>query len=439
MVALMLGGVAQPVSSAADGSLTLGQALEYARKHSPQLRGAEAAVDAAHGQQWETLGEFLPQMHWNMQFTRNSKAPLGSLAGGGGSGIRPSFTSQEFYSDSLAISQKVFTWKMAPALRASQANVRRTVEDRMAAENDLTHDATTAFYGLLYARQTVVIAERAESVARTTHETSEKLYKEGKASSFDVSRAKVRWVNSRTDVIRARNGLRLARERLAVLLGWNDAGALEIQGSLERPPAAIDLAGSLDRAEKDRPELVSIRAQQTLLRSNVEVARSFLIPSVSAGFSYQFEDPSLTSSPDYKAWAATATLAVPLFDGLTSYGRLSAARAQVRRSQAAEQQIREAIDLEVRQAVLSLGEAGERIEAQRENVSTAKENLRIAQERFRLGLLSLLDLKDAELTLTQAETAHAEALFHYQLAATDLEHAMGGPIEPGRESTPKGD
>ena len=63
--------------------------------------------------------------------------------------------------------------------------------------------------------------------------------------------------------------------------------------------------------------------------------------------------------------------------------------------------------------------------AQRENVNTAQENLRIATERYKLGLLSQLELKDAELSLTEAETNYQRALYDYSVSLAQLEKAQG--------------
>ena len=83
--------------------------------------------------------------------------------------------------------------------------------------------------------------------------------------------------------------------------------------------------------------------------------------------------------------------------------------------------------MEVKRAFLGLTDALERLPAQKENMETAQENLRIAQERYALGLLSQLELKDAELSLTQAQTLYAKALFEYNVARAALNRAVGEP------------
>ena len=58
-------------------------------------------------------------------------------------------------------------------------------------------------------------------------------------------------------------------------------------------------------------------------------------------------------------------------------------------------------------------------------INTAQENLRIATERYKLGLLSQLELKDAELSLIEAETSYSRALYDYSVGLAALEKAQG--------------
>src|SRR5574341_722613 len=109
----------------------------------------------------------------------------------------------------------------------------------------------------------------------------------------------------------------------------------------------------------------------------------------------------------------------------TAKGRIKAAKASLERVKDSREQLQDLIDLEVRQAFLTFQAAKDRILAQKENVSTAQENLRSATDRYKLGLLSQLELKDAELSLTEAETNYQRALYDYSIGLAQLEKAQG--------------
>ncbi len=91
--------------------------------------------------------------------------------------------------------------------------------------------------------------------------------------------------------------------------------------------------------------------------------------------------------------------------------------------------IRDAVELEVRQAVLMLTEAKESLFSQEKNIEQAKESLRIAQLNLSEGMATTLDVISAEAAYSQAQTNYAQALFDYSVALSQLEKAVGSEIQ----------
>jgi outer membrane protein len=411
---------------------TLDGCLRYARENSPRIRAAREAVKAAAGQRLMLVSEFMPRLYWNNTYTRNSLAPLGTFGSAFSSitsSLPPSLYSQDFYDSAVSVSATLFSFRMYPTFKGARANVKRASADLKRALNDLTLDVKKAYFGALFAKENLRITQAAEAVAKENYDTSENLYREGKNSHFDVSRAKVEWINSKTERIAAQNRFRIALEALRTVLSLPKEQALEVGGSFPEEVAEEDLDGLLSRALRDRPELEELRQMKTAGESGVQTARGGYFPSLNAAYTYTWEGvrPVADSGDYYKTWTALATLSIPIFDGSMSRGRLASAKAELEEVRASWEGETEGIVLEVRQAYFSLDDARERLAAQKENVETAKENLRIAQERYALGLLPQLDLKDAELSLIQAETQKALALFDYNIARSALDRAVGLP------------
>jgi cell division protein FtsI/penicillin-binding protein 2 len=58
-------------------------------------------------------------------------------------------------------------------------------------------------------------------------------------------------------------------------------------------------------------------------------------------------------------------------------------------------------------------------------VTQARENLALAEGRYQVGVGPLIDVTDAELALTQAESENIQAIVDYQLSEVRLRKAMG--------------
>jgi outer membrane protein len=79
----------------------------------------------------------------------------------------------------------------------------------------------------------------------------------------------------------------------------------------------------------------------------------------------------------------------------------------------------------VEQSYLNLAAAGERIGAAQKAVESAQENYQLARGRFDAGVANIIELTDAQLALTQAQSTEATTLADYRISIADLERALG--------------
>ena len=87
--------------------------------------------------------------------------------------------------------------------------------------------------------------------------------------------------------------------------------------------------------------------------------------------------------------------------------------------------LRRLVRLEVERAALSVREASERFEARRKEQEASGENLRLARERYKVGAGDIIEMVDAQVQMTRAETAVIEALYDSSISAATLLRAVG--------------
>ena len=90
-----------------------------------------------------------------------------------------------------------------------------------------------------------------------------------------------------------------------------------------------------------------------------------------------------------------------------------------------DKQIRDGIELEVRQAYLSMKEAEARIGTSQVAVSKAEEDLKASQAKYYAGVGTHIDVIDAQTALTQANTNTTQASYDYNVNKAKLEKAIG--------------
>lgn len=247
---------------------------------------------------------------------------------------------------------------------------------------------------------------------------------------------------SRADQLRARAALAeatLARDAAARDFAKAEAALKQAAGIAQTQAMALDwdsvpaagleaatlLADLLAEAERQRPDLLSLRAAAARARAEAERSRAARWPSLtlnaSAGRTFFLEDdrsPSTTNS-------VGLTLSVPLFDG----GRLAdEARAAERTAQQLEAQAgaqRETVALDVANAYQDARYAQNARAGIAAQFESADESARAAEARYRAGVGSLLEWLTAEADRARARQAQAQAASDWLAALSRLNHALG--------------
>ena len=114
-----------------------------------------------------------------------------------------------------------------------------------------------------------------------------------------------------------------------------------------------------------------------------------------------------------------------LFDGLVTRSKVKEAVATSSRMKALEEQAREGVQLQVRQAYYSASASLDRIAASSSSVQEAEEGLRIVQKRYEAGMTTLVDVLGAENALIRARTNALQAVYDNNLALAELKLAVG--------------
>jgi len=405
--------------------LPLERCINLALANNQDLKIAQERITESEGRKQEAFGNFLPGLTASGSYTGLNESPRMTVLLGS---FEQTFElgPENLYNTQLTLSQPLFTWgKIYNADRQARLNYKLVNEQYKEVKNGLIFNVKRAFYNVLLAKQFVIIAQEAVDVTDSHYRTTQALYKEGRVSDYDVSRAKVQLVNNQTELIKAKNNLKLKREELSILLNTKLEENWDVKGEFFFEKREVDLENLLGRALAERAEIRELTIREGINKISIKLARAENRPNLYFLVNYQYTNPFYNREEWGGSWNAILSLNFPLFSGLSDLGRVKQAKAGMEQVKILTSQVKEKIRLEVRKAFFDMEEARERIEAQSENVELARANLRIAEERHRQGLMSEIELRDAQLALTQAETAYVEALYDHNVASAFLDKAIG--------------
>jgi len=157
----------------------------------------------------------------------------------------------------------------------------------------------------------------------------------------------------------------------------------------------------------------------------LNVISSYDKPSVTGVVSYSYQNPYFSQISWVDSWNAGLVLNIPLFDGFQTAGKLKQAQTEVSSVDLNIKNMESLIELEVRQAILNLNEIKERVISQKDAVVEAEEYERIAEVSFKSGVITNLEVMDAQLSLLNTKVNYFQALYDYLIAKSNYLKAIG--------------
>jgi outer membrane protein len=188
-----------------------------------------------------------------------------------------------------------------------------------------------------------------------------------------------------------------------------------------------EISGTIDNwigiALSKRPEMENLRLEEEIAKKEVEKSRAGHYPDLNLVGNYEINSEDFSDSADN--YTIGAVMRVNLFSGNRITEETKAAKSLLKRVQEIQKSLELGIKVQVREAFLKAKCARKRIDVAKTAVDQAEEGLRIVKNRYNNGLLTIVDLLDAELARQQARTNYFKALHDYKVARVDLELSAG--------------
>ncbi|MEP7348042.1 MAG: TolC family protein, partial [Gemmatimonadaceae bacterium] len=249
-------------------------------------------------------------------------------------------------------------------------------------------------------------------------------FEAGTVARLDVLRARVDLAQADNALIANERDIANAEAALNRLLGLPLGTAIVAADSLDVPLPVPELDVLEAKALAVRPELSDLSAQRRGASAATSLAREFWLPDlfVSANRDY--------AQPGGYLFSTGIALPFPVFFWQHSKGELAESRSRQRELSASYRDLQAAVGQDVRaayaSAVISLRQV---IYLRDELLPAAREAFRVASVGYGLGGVSALEVLDARRTLLDAESQYTDALAAASSARSDLERAIGAPLD----------
>lgn len=333
------------------------------------------------------------------------------------------------HANGLSASMPLYTGgKLSGTIKQAKAGYLISEQGVQKAYNDMRSTVTNGYFGMLQADNMQKLGR--ESVDRLTDHLKnvQAQYDVGVVARVDVLRSQVELANAKQSLIQAENAYQIAEANLNKIVGLPMDTQLKLDDILVYSPYEKDLPYCLNYAADHRPELEQAKQNVEAAKGALRVAISGHMPQVAAVAEHNWSDKNWPGDENGN-WGVGVTVNLNIFDTGVTNSKIHGAEADLAK---AHENYRDAVDvvnLDVRTNYLGLREAEKRIDTTHLAVSQAEEDYRIAQLRYMNGVGTNTDVLDAQVALTDAKTNYLKALYDYNTCKTDLETAIGVPMQ----------
>jgi len=286
-----------------------------------------------------------------------------------------------------------------------------------------------AYFGILKAEKLAKVAEQSVELLEAQLKVSQAFYDEGIIAKNELLQTEVQMAQARQNLIKATNGVEIGKSLFNKLLRRELSQGVKIKDILDYYPIRFLLDQCMEKAGQNRPEIKEVSLNVMSAEKAIDLNKSSYYPSVTLIGNYQREtdDILLDSSPgeDPDNWTIMLKGEWIFWEWRKKRHGVAAARAKLAKANYILKEIKDNIQLEVKEAYLSLREAEKNIQVAKKAVVQAEENFRMNEERYKQQVATSTDVLDALTLLTQARTNYFNALSEHNTAWARLERAMG--------------
>lgn len=441
--ALLLAAALSPGTAAAQAyiNLTVDSAVQIALNRNEDISNAREETVRSGLRVMEATSMAYPHLNgfWDYQRVIKPMVFIIEFPDATGKMKKNRLTAGTDHSMNLGASLNQNIWlggKVGTGLKAARIYLNMTANTLTAVEENIVAGTMQAFNGALLAAEMVGITREALAQAERHMENVRTMSNAGVATEYDLLRARVQVSNMRPQVLDAERLLNNALLALKDVMGVDPNAPITLEGKLAEPDTSLFARATEEVAVSNRADLQASRDMVDLQEKNTKIVRGDMLPSLTAGTTFQFMgnfDTFKYEADTWKPyWFAQVNLSFPIFTGMQNYSRLQQAKVDHRIAQTDYRNARNGVLIEVEENVLSLRNAMAAIESQRLTVQEAEKATEMAESRFRAGAATQLEVMDAQLALEQARTNMVNALYQGVTAEIQLRRSLGLIDIPGK-------
>jgi len=412
--------------------VALFDAIERALCESPKTRSAWAAIKAAAANVGSSKSAYLPTLDGSVKYAYQSNVTQVSDA--------PQLQSnyaRPVNEESLALGWVLYDFGARSAsLKVNQELLLAAQANQNAVLQSLFASTARDYFSAQAANANVSSKQRIEDSARDTLRAAAARVAKGVAPVTDQYQSNTALAQAVYERAKAEGDLRSALGALAIDMSLSPDEALNLpqleSGALPDTHFVRAVHDLLEDAKQSHPKVLAAAAQWQAALSNIHFVRARGLPVVQlVGESDRSNQPVSASLGQPALPALTREnyigikIAIPLFDGINRDYQIRQAEAQADIQEQGLRDTQQQVAVSVWQSVQALQTDTENLRNTDIVLQSARETFNAAEHRYQAGVGNILELLNAQSTLSASDQQWIQAQLDWRAARLQLAASLG--------------
>jgi outer membrane protein TolC len=407
-------------------TLSKEEVINLAFKNNAEIVKLEKDLEIAKEKLVEAKASFYPKVDLSSSYTRLGEAP-----------VTPDFTTNPFsmkegspnsYSFQLGLQYPLY---MGGQIRIGYEQAQKDVEmaelNLKQKQHQLREEVLTQYYNILQAKKMVELSKQNINKIERYVEIAQANKEVGIFTNTEVLQARINLIRGQQGLLKAENGLKLAKLALKNTLSLEDNVILELNDELNWQEVQLTEEEVKEYAFANRIEFKLLDLTEDKLELGLDAVKGSRYPTISLASSYSTQSDKLEIGDG--DWNVTLMLNYELFDGGIKKSKIKQTEKELEKFHIDKKQARDGIELEIKQSLLKLSEAKKSIELMKLSLEESKKNLNDTELKYQEGIITSFDVLNAQTTLQEVQTDYYQAIYDYNLAVVNLERVMAKVID----------
>ena len=415
-------------------SFTLNEAVEFGLINNSVAKKATNDVKIANAKKWETIATGLPQINSLIEYNNNIKQPISLVpaeffGGNPGEFSELSFGTKQTIDGSVTLSQLLFDGSYTVGLASIKLYMDIAYKAKIKTDQEVKKSIISAYGNALVSEERVKILEKNLKNVKSNLDEIEKIYQSGLTELENVEQLKITYRSIKNSLDYSIKLNKTSLNLLKLIIGYDIDKEIILSNSLQD----LTIKNIIEKESMEGFEieknidyqlaLNNTKSQKTLLTLEKSRALPTLRAFIKGGYdgnnnSFKFFKPN---QKWYGYSFAGVSISVPIFSSLRKSAKTQQAKIELEKSKIDLSESKKKIILELDNAESEYQYAISSYNSAVENVKLAEKIERKNQIKFIEGLISGLDLRQAQIQLYSIQNQLLQSSLEVINKKTNLE------------------